>query len=507
MILVNILLSLLLSFSAAEEEKPELKQKETAYLAGEISKANDGGVTGESFAWHINYFLGPVLSNCKNGNDDWMAPTERILNMLADKMATGPDGYKGFIGPYIYNEKEYWCDVHVGDAILISHMLHFATIVHDNPALKGKYGKSAERFVNIAKKDLIEKWDKRGTFIVDGPFAGYREWNMFCKPNDMSNWFKEDNARGPNTPFPSIPFNKAMDVAECMLHIYHITGEKVYKEKAEKVFNRVKAGMNNFKGGYTWNYWEPISSADVNVNSTRNERILSHWVGTHPYRDYQDGEVSKIVYAYDMGVTFTENDIRKIINTNLKFMWNGNMEKPEWANSDSKLPGYQKAPPSEAYPTTAGTYWSALSRFDPTICKLANMARSRNRDANRETPECNIDFKRKYAPRAKVNEPEWMKGIGESEGQAEAVAIPSVIPAGEGSVILSKSDGPMSDVDIYVRPLKGGTPVKLTTQKMGNGIQLFYVWDGNINGKRSPGKYVIIWEYRGGKRAYPVTIM
>jgi len=509
-IMKPVLLSLLLlpfwfAFTTVDD-KPELKQKETAELAKKLEAIPDGGATGEQVAWNLNWFLGPVLRKCDTATDDWLEPTERILNMLADKMAVGPDGYKGFIGPYIYNEKEHWCDVHVGDAILIEHMLHFASIIHHNSHLKEKYGKSADRFVGIAKKDLFEKWEKRGTFIVDGPFAGYREWNMFCKQGDIEGeWYVDDNARGQGTVFPSLPFNKAIDMAYCMLQLYEITGEKIYKEKAEKVFNRFKAGLNPFQGAYTWNYWEPVAPEDININSARNERILTHWVGTHPYRNYQAGEIEKVVYAYNMGVTFTDADIRRFVNTNLKFMWNGDLSKPEWENSNSKLPGYKKPPPSIDYPTTAGIQWDALSQFDTTILLLKRAANNNDR----RIPEDNVEIKgfvRQYNPKATVKEPVWMKGIGESAGQMEAIVIPSVVPAGKNTVILSKADAEMSPVEIWVRPLKGGKPVLITTQQMGNGIQLFYVWDGKIEGKRTPGEYVIIWKYMGGERAYPVTL-
>jgi hypothetical protein len=39
-------------------------------------------------------------------------------------METAPDGYRGWIGPYIYGP-QVWCDVRVGDAILASPTLHF----------------------------------------------------------------------------------------------------------------------------------------------------------------------------------------------------------------------------------------------------------------------------------------------------------------------------------------------------------------------------------------------
>ena len=491
---VIVFCTIIPSFAA---DSAETLRRDTEHVAKMLENHSDGGASGEPIAWQWNWFLGPILEKCRNNpTDDFLQPTEKILNTLLDKMAVGPDGYKGFIGPYIYNENEYWCDVHVSDSILISHALAFAMIVHDHPELKEKYGKSADRFLRTAKKDLIEKWNNRGTFIEDGPFGGYTEWNRFCKPNDMDNWFELKTGRPNDTPMPSLPFNKSMDMAECMLQIFYITGEQEYKNQAEKIFNRVKAAMNPFDGGYTWNYWEPISTRDV-IQKENGQFDLSHWVGTHPYRDYQAGEVHKIVFAYDMGLTFTEADIKRLIHTNLKFMWNGDREKPEWSNSNSKLPGYTKAPPSTAYPTTAGTVWDGLSRFDPTIEFLA-----------KEKPQAengNV-FQRKFAPDAKVEEFPWMKGVGESDGQMEAVAIPTIVPADGKTVLLSKADTPRSEVKIYVRPLDGEKSTLLTTLQQGDGVQMYYTWDGKIDGVRTPGNYVIIWKYRNGERVWPVML-
>ena len=497
-ILLTILCLSFITFVSGQD-KPELKQKETAAFAERLAVIPDGGVTGENLCWQLSYDLGFILRNCESGSDDWMAPAESVLNMLANKMAVGPDGYKGFVGPYGYN-REHWCDVHVGDAILVEHMLHFAMIAHVNPALKAKYGKSAQRFIDIGKRDLIEKWEKRGTFVVDGPFACYKEWNMYCKPGDLKNWYRSDIGRGVNNPVPSLPFNKSLDMAHCMLQIYLMTGEKIYRDNAEKVYNRVKAGMNPFKGAYTWNYWEPICPTDI-VYISGLPAVLAHWCATHPYRDYQSGEVSNIVFAYHMGVTFTEADIRRLVNTNLLFMWNGDKEEPKWVNSDTRLPGHKKWPPSEAYPTWAGTLWSPLTQFDGTLCELANTRRR-----NADPVPCQENFIRKYAPNAIVQEPVWMEGIKESAGQTFAAVIPSVVKDGETAVILSRASATMSPVEICVRPLNCSEVTTLTIQQMGEDGQLFYFWNGKINGNRIPGEYVIIWKYMGGERAYPVTL-
>ena len=469
-----------------------------------IDRVPDGGPTGEQVGWNWNWYLSQLFERIRQTpTEEWLDPTEKILNTMFDKMSEGPDGYKGFVGPYIYNN-ELWCDVHVSDALLVSHALTFAMIVHDKPELKAKYQESYDRFIAIARKDLIEKWEARGTYIEDGPFAGYHAWTMYCLPNtsvfnDENNWFERTSGRPNNAPEPALPFNKSMDMAYCMLQIYYLTGEVSYKERAEKIFNRVKAGMNRFDGGYTWNYWEPLSPKDI-IERSPGRYELTHWVGTHPYRDYQLGEVAKIVFAYDMGVTFTEEDIKRLVHTNLKFMWNGSVSEPQWENSDSKLPGYTKARPSEAYPTWAGTLWRPLERFSLNIhqIRIGAMRRIPNYE----------DFRRKHAPLAEVEDFPWMKGIAESGGQTLAVVLPSVVPAGESTMIVSRSyNVEHSPLEIYVRPLEGGERTLLTTQQMGNSVVMFYQWDGTINGTRTPGEYVIIWRFLDGERAYPVTLL
>ena len=482
--IITIILSLLCCAASAQSQDPNRILKM-------IQEVSDGGPTGEQVGWNWNWYLAQLMPRCeKTPTDEWLRPTEKILNTMFDKMTEGPDGYRGFVGPYIYNA-EFWCDAHVSDAILCGHALTFAMIVREHN-LEEKYGESCRRFIDVVAKDLVAKWDARGTYVEDGPFAGYREGTLFCKPNDMKNWFEMESSRPNNAPAPSLPFNKSLDMGHCMLQLFYLTGDASYKDRAEKIYNRVKAGMNRFDGAYTWNYWEPISPKDI-LETAPGRYDLSHWVGTHPYRDYQLGEIEKIIFAYDMGVTFTEDDIRRLVATNLNFMWNKDLDEPQWSNSDSKLPGYKKAAPSAAYPTTAGTVWAPLARFDETIGRLAKK-------------ETTIDWKRKYAPQADLQDFAWMKNVGESGGQTEAVAIPSVVPAGESTMILSKANSERSPLEIYVRPADSETITLLTTQRMGDSVQMVYLWDGTINCVRTPGEYVILWKYRDGWRAYPVTL-
>ena len=113
----------------------------------------------------------------------------------------------GWIGPYIYDE-QYWCDVHVGDAILINPMLRFAEVVLANDELKEIRGQRAQRYVQLTQRELIEKWDERGTWHDDGPQGSYRAWDHYLAPNDLSTWHHSTDPKAGL----SLPFNKQMDL-------------------------------------------------------------------------------------------------------------------------------------------------------------------------------------------------------------------------------------------------------------------------------------------------------
>ncbi len=53
-------------------------------------------------------------------------------------------------------------------------MLEFAEIVLKDETLRRKYGDAARRYVEIARKAVIEKWVKRGTYEQQGRYGAYR---------------------------------------------------------------------------------------------------------------------------------------------------------------------------------------------------------------------------------------------------------------------------------------------------------------------------------------------
>ncbi len=452
--------------------------------------------TGEQFCWNVAYSMGRFVGRYRStGDREWLDEAVGYFDLLISKMDTGPDGYKGFVGPYIY-DNSVWCDVHVGDSIIIDNMLTFSELVLKDGELAAEYGDAARRYVDLAKKHLIEKWDSRGTFRTDGPYAGYVSWDVYCDPNDLTTWSERPQIKNSNL---SLPFNKNNDMAKACMRIYRITGEQHYFDKAWSIFAYMRSRMQFFDDHYVWNYWEPFGDWDLDLDAGKPR----HWVQVHPHRNYQSGEVADIVEAYHTGIVFTQQDIQRIINTNLEVMWNGDRENPQFYNSNAT---HRKREPGEG---VAGTLWTSLADFSQTVRDL-QQARRGNR-GSAPTYSSPPSFERKHEP-AIVRTLDFP--TSECRDLHMAAVIGNVIHQGENSIIMSKAWMPevlMIDVysadgqDMVLRLFHGPVPGG------GDGMEGFFIyqWDGVDPSARMDlqGDYRIRWTFRGGHREFPITIM
>lgn len=448
---------------------------------------------GESFCWYSNLGVGPFLSRfAATGDTAWLDGAVRYYDYLLGKMQTGPDGYKGWIGPYIYDEN-YWCDVHVGDSILLDGMLEFAELVLKNAALEKRYGEAARRYVAVAERDVIEKWDARGTWYEDGPIGGYISWNRYCLPGDLKNWPVRNDVIKSNL---SLPFNKQEDMGAVALRLYRIIGREKYRAKAEKIFAFAKSRMQLIEDYYVWNYWEPLWPGDVDVAAGQTR----HWIGVHPYRNYQSGEVSKIVHAYHTGVVFDRLDIKRIVNTNLKVMWNGDRANPRFRNSNSTLPFAPGAAPEK---NTAGALWTALLPFNQTLRDI--YAASRGRGERRLALDQPPDFRRRYVTREPESLPQFP--LHHCPEVNFAAALPSVIRAGKETLLMANRVAP-GDLEIALYSADGCRLERVLNRERRTGLVIFR-WNGDdpAGKKRFRGPYRVRWTAAEGSwREALVTI-
>lgn len=326
-----------------------------------------------------------------------------------------------------------------------------------------------------------KKWDRRGTWREDGPFGAYVSWTKYMEPGKLDEFRerKEISASG-----LSLPFNKQNDMALVALKLYRITRDKAYLDKATRIFAFMKSRFHYFDNHYVWNYWEPFGPWDVDLR----KRDTRHWVGVHPYRNYQEGEVHQIVEAYHTGVVFTRTDIERILNTNLEVMWNKDRENPAFANSDDTYPEEGrsarrwKATNTYAKDGHAGCLWPALADFSQTVRDL-----STKRLASRPP-----SFDRKYtdSPVSIFDFP-----FTESRELNLAAALPSVFKAGEKTILIGRSVVP-GEIEVALYSADGKTKQKVL------GHSALMEWDGAA----LKGNYLIRWTFAQGYREFPIAI-
>ena len=469
---------------------------------------------GEQFGWNVAYSAGDFVRGYEGSKDTaWLEAGMKVFDFCLGRMLPGPDGYKGFVGDYIYNAREktnYWTDVHVGDSILIAPMLEFAEVVLKDPELKKKYGHAAQRYVEVAKRDLIEKWDRRGTWKEDGPYGCYVGWDLFCTRADPNAWKRDPKALLAE---PAEPFNKNNDMGVCALRLFRITGEEKYRDRACKVFAYMKSRFLLVDDYYVWNYWEPFGpeSVDLEKKDTR------HWMNVHGGRPYQAGEVPQIVEAYQTGVVFDKTDIERIINTNLKIMWNGDKAKPKFANSNWLLPVPPgpdgKAPVPDAN-SPAGRLWTGLLPFSQTVRDLHApglrdpIAKAYYENVIAKRP---VGFERLYC--AEKDAKVFDFPFRTCKSLTAAAVMPSIVKPGTKAIVLCKARIPQERFEVAVYSADGKEKLQVLHQgKIDGGTDghagIFILqWDpASSKDKPLKGACRVRWTGVDGCREFPITI-
>ena len=452
---------------------------------------------GEQFGWGVAYYSGSFMRGYEGSKDPaWLDAGMKVFDYCLSKMLPGPDGYKGWVGDY---ERGTWADVHVGDAILIAPMLDFAAVVLKDPELKKKYGEAARKYVDVAKRDLFEKWDQRGTWKEDGAWGCYVGWDRVCTRADPNTWKKDP------TPAIAEPFNKNNHMGVCALRLFRATGEERYRERAFKIFAYTKSRFLLVDDYYVWNYWEPFGPESVDLEK-KDTRL---WMNVHGGRPYQAGEIGQMVEAYNTGVVFDKTDIERFINTNLKAMWNGDKAAPKFANSNWRLPmplGPDGKPlPPEAN-SAAGQLWTSLAPFSQTVRDLAG---GRGRGAASTKP---VSFDRLHCAEKDAKVFDWPY-YHTCKSLTVATVMPSTVKKGTSTIVLCKARIPQEQFEVAVYSADGKEKILVIHQgKINGGLDghagIFILqWDpASSKDKPLKGAYRIRWTGVDGYREMPITV-
>ncbi|MCX6256188.1 MAG: hypothetical protein NTV31_17195, partial [Bacteroidia bacterium] len=238
----------------------------------------------------------------------------------------------------------------------------------------------------------------------------------------------------------------------------------------------------------------------------------------HPWRSgYQAGEVEKIAEAYHYGIVFDEQDIKRIINTNLNVMWNKDKKNPRFISSNglgsdndtSGIAAFQKAWGHSNVIKNAGELWTGLLDFDQTIRDLYELRFKNDPESIQYLRYKNSvlanppSFNRKYA-KGEVKVP--VVNFTESQELCLATVLPHIIANENNSIIICKSYVP-GELQIDVYSTEGKKISSLYRGKISEGIFII-TWDGKDPAKKVTykGDYRIRWSIGSGYREFPVVI-
>lgn len=316
--------------------------------------------TGEEIGWLIS----PFLNGYYHG---WLATHDtKWIDMLVDwsdswivRGVKEPDGFIGWpkadgastsVVPGLYTDNI------LGEAMALRPVVLMADEILKTPALKQKYGAKAESYIKLAEQ-IFKKWDSRGCWreVKEGGLWVVPPFGIDQKTGQWTDGFARRGTDG-----FSLPANKQNLVAEWLIAMWDVTKKPIYKERAEKWWRLMKSHMHLLANGkyFVWNYWDPVGPWDYKPDGQPK-----HWVGVHPNGGYYTVDVEGIVNAYEHGLVFTKDDIKRLITTNRDFMWNKQIEGARFQRIDGEKPdGRWKDSP--------GVLWTALVPYDESLRKV-----------------------------------------------------------------------------------------------------------------------------------------
>jgi hypothetical protein len=315
---------------------------------------------GEEIGWLVSPFLsGFHYGYLATGDVRWI---DRLVDWADAWIARGvkePDGYIGWPkadGASTSVMAGLYTDNILGEAMALRPIINTSGLIVNTPLLKSKHAKKAEGYIRLAEQ-IFEKWDRRGCWR-DVKGGGVWVVPPFGLDRQIGKW--SDGYTRRLTDGFSLPANKQNLVALWLLAMHDATKKPLYRERAEKWWQVMKARMRLQQGGkfYVWNYWDPAGPWDY-----KSDGSPKHWVGVHPNGGYYAVDLEGIVTAYDRGMVFEKEDLKRLVATNRDYMWNQKIQNAKFQRIDG-------GQPDPRWKDSAGVLWTALVPHDSTLRKV-----------------------------------------------------------------------------------------------------------------------------------------
>lgn len=333
----------------ARWEKNILQSARTRYCDREL---------GEEIGWLVSPFLDGFYWGYQATKEvRWV---ERFADWAEAWIRRGvrePDGFtgwpKGGSGGAV--AQELHTDSLLGEAMGLRPVVAMAATILKAPALKERFGAQAGAWLNLAGQ-IHEKWMARGCW------REVREGGLWVVPVfgiDAAGHWTEGYARRGTDGF-SNPANKQNHIARWLLALHEATGNTIYLEQARQWWRLMKSRMRLREDGKfaVWNYWDPAGPWDYQAGGAPK-----HWVGVHPNGGYYAIDVEAIVAAFEHGLVFDQEDLRRLVATNRDFMWNQKLQGARFRRLDG-------GEPDPRWKNSPGLLWTSLVPHDATLHKI-----------------------------------------------------------------------------------------------------------------------------------------
>lgn len=272
---------------------------------------------GEQIGWLISPYLSAFYYGYLASKDPhWVDMLQNWADSWIRRAVREPDGFPGWpkvggIAASIDNFDEFYADSMVGEAMALRPIVLMSADILKTPTLKAKYGEKAQSYIDLAER-IFTKWDSRGAWRDTEEGGGVPIVLPFGIDQKTGGWTDGYKDRHYLHVGFSYPDNKANLIGMWLLAMYDATGKPIYREHAEKWFRVMKSRMKQKADGTfeIWSYWSPAGPWDY-----KSFWRPKHWVGVHPNPGYYSVDVEAIVTAYQHGVVFTMDDIRRLVAT------------------------------------------------------------------------------------------------------------------------------------------------------------------------------------------------
>ena len=343
---------------------------EAVKRAAERFKADDVVLSARrtGFCDEVGSHYAAYLETCVwgwrfSGDTMWLDRFVSMMEALEKALTEDPDGRKGWHSEV---EVRRWgvpwptrwqaglftasqpAEARVGAAVA-----EFALATDKGePDFRLKYGIAGMRWVKLFEEQLMPKWDEKGCFQTLSENRGIYTYPDMAFGPVSRKW--SDYPERPGKHSITLPHPYQGDIIRQYLKFWQVTRKKEYRERAEVLLMWQKSCLRPGKRlSYWWHFFDPAGDHDF-----RPEGGLAFGMYMHPDAIHAARDVEVFVEAYHCGVVIDQQDLQRLINTQVQIMMAAGDDKSitEWR--------YPNGQPGR------GMVWAALAEFNDRIESL-----------------------------------------------------------------------------------------------------------------------------------------